>query len=154
MTDKLTELVVAHPGLFRGNPPVVASELPAGWFDIVDALCRDIEVLLGSEAERFQVQQIKEKFGGLRFYYSLEDAEDMFIDIHTDRAIRTMVDKGDGPPLMGQIRSLVDAASLRSTTTCEHCGAVGQRASRGGWIRTLCALHAEELERQRASDNQ
>lgn len=152
--SKLPELMVAHPGLFRGNPPVVASELPAGWLDIVDALCCDIEALLGSEPERFVVTQIKEKVGGLRFYYSLEGAEDMFIDIHTDRGIRTMVNKGDGPALMDQIRSLVETASLRSTTTCQDCGALGVRAARGGWVGTLCAPHAEEWERQRGSDKE
>lgn len=144
MMDKLSELVVTHPRLFRGKPPVVASDLPTGWFHIVDALCRDIEALLGSEPERLAVTQIKEKLGGLRFYFSLEGAEDMFIDIQTDRGIRTIVNKGDGPHLMDEIRSLVAAASLRSTTTCQDCGAPGVRASRGGWVGTLCALHAEE----------
>lgn len=152
--NKISELVAAHTGLFRGTPPVVASELPAGWFDIVDALCRDIEGLLGSEPDRFEVQQIKEKFGGLRFYYSLEGAEDMFIDFHTERGIRTIVNKGDGPPLMDRIRSLVEAASLRSTTTCQVCGASGVRATRGAWVGTLCEAHALELERQRESGGQ
>lgn len=154
MMDKLSELVLTHPRLFRGKPPVVASDLPDGWFPIVDALCRGIEALLESEPERLEVSQIKEKFGGLRFYFSLEGAEDMFLDIQTDRGIRTIVGHGDGPPIMEQIRSLVDAASLRSTTTCQDCGAPGVRAARGGWIATLCAVHAEEWERRRASDNE
>ena len=152
--NKISELVAAHPRLFRDTPPVVASDLPSGWFDLVDALCSEIEALLGQEPERFAVKQIKEKFGGLRFYYSLEGAEDMFIDIHTDRGIRTIVDKGDGPPPMDQVRSLVEAASLRSTTTCQDCGAPGVRATRGGCVGTLCALHAEEWERQHESDKE
>ena len=106
MMDKLSELVLTHPRLFRGKPPVVASDLPDGWFPIVDALCRGIEALLESEPERLEVSQIKEKFGGLRFYFSLEGAEDMFLDIQTDRGIRTIVGHGDGPPIMEQIRSL------------------------------------------------
>lgn len=154
MMDKLSELVVTHPRLFRGNQPVVASDLPTGWFHIVDALCRDIEALLESEPDRLEVTQIKEKFGGLRFYYSLEGAEDMFLDIQMDRGIQTIVGHGDGPPLMDQIRSLVDAASLRSTTTCQDCGAPGVRAAWGGWIGTLCAVHAEEREHRRASDKE
>jgi len=152
--DKLSELIGAHSDLFRGKPPAVASELPAGWFDIVDALCSDIEALLGSEPDRFVVTQIKEKLGGLRFYFSLEGVEDMFVDIHTDRGIRTIVRKSDGPPLMDELRSLVAASSLRSTTTCQDCGASGMRAAHGGWIGTLCALHAEEWERQRESDKE
>lgn len=146
--NMLSTLVATHTRLFRGKPPAVASELPAGWFDIVDALCRDIDALLGSEPERCVVTQIKEKFGALRFYYSLEGVEDMFIDIQTDRGIRTSIDKGDGPPLMDQIRSLVETASVRSTTTCQDCGAVGVRAARGGWVGTHCAAHADERERR------
>lgn len=34
MMDKLSELMVAHPGLFRGTPPAVASELPAGCYTL------------------------------------------------------------------------------------------------------------------------
>lgn len=151
--DKLSALVTAHPELFRGKPPAVASELPGGWFDIVDALCRDIEDLLGPEPWRLDIQQIKEKFGGLRFYFSLDGFEDMFADLHADRGIRTLIAKADGPPLMDKIRELVAAASLRSTTTCEACGATGTRATRGGQVSTLCPQHADEAESQQASDD-
>ena len=154
MTNKLPELMEAHPRLFRGKPPGVASELPAGWFDIVDVLCSDIDALLGWEPERLEITQVKEKMGALRFYYSLEGAEDMFIDIHTDRGIRTIVDKAEGPAFMDQIRSLVSTASLRSTTTCQDCGAMGVRAARGGWVGTLCPPHAEEREHRRESDKE
>lgn len=152
--DKLSEPIGAHPDLFRGKPPAFASELPAGWFDIVDALCRDIEALLGSEPDRFVVTQIKEKLGGLRFYFSLEGVEDMFVDMHTDRSVRTIVNKGDGPPLIDELRSLVAASSLRSTITCQDCAAPGLRAARGGWVGTLCALHAQDWDRQRESDKE
>lgn len=46
-----------------------------GWFDIVDRLCRDCELEIetviaqGVTSERWpRIAQIKEKFGGLRFY--------------------------------------------------------------------------------------
>jgi hypothetical protein len=43
-----------------------------GWFDILWRLCKDLEPL-GTEFEaaggpKFEVRQVKEKFGGLRFY--------------------------------------------------------------------------------------
>lgn len=151
--DKLSALVTAHPELFRGKPPAVASELPGGWFDIVDGLCRDIEDLLGPAPGRIEIQQIKEKFGGLRFYFSLDGFEDMFADLQTDHGIRMLIAKADGPPLMDRIRELVAAASSRSTTTCEACGAQGTRAARGGWVSTLCPQHADEAENQQASDD-
>lgn len=58
--------------------------------------------------------QVKEKFGGLRFYYSGGD---------------------------DYIRGVVDMAEEMSYVTCEECGAPGKQRS-GGWIRTLCDEHA------------
>lgn len=54
--------------------------------------------------------QIKEKYGGLRFY----------------------VDQGDD-----ELYDAIDAAEEESLRTCENCGQPGKIRS-GGWIRTLC----------------
>ena len=62
--------------------------------------------------------QIKEKFGGLRFYY----------------------DGGDE-----YISGLVSMAESWAACSCETCGTPGERRE-GGWIRTLCDTH--ETERQ------
>ncbi len=64
------------------------------------------------------VNQIKEKFGGLRFYYSGGD------------------DVIDG---------MVRMAESWAAHSCEECGAPG-KSREGGWIRTLCDTH--EAERQ------
>jgi len=60
--------------------------------------------------------QIKEKFGTLRFYYHGGD------------------DMVDG---------MVRMAESMSGVTCETCGNPGQMRN-GGWVRTLCDKHAEE----------
>lgn len=65
-----------------------------------------------------EVQQIKEKFGGLRFYY----------------------DGGDE-----HISGMVTMAEVWAGRSCEQCGEKGERRS-GGWIRTLCDKH--EAQRQ------
>lgn len=65
-----------------------------------------------------EVHQIKEKFGGLRFYAD-------FVDDFGDGAIRM--------------------AEAWADNTCEVCGSPGKRRS-GGWVRTLCDTH--EAERQ------
>lgn len=59
--------------------------------------------------------QVKEKFGGLRFYYSGGDE---------------------------YIRGLEKMAEAMSYRTCEKCGAPG-KPTEGGWIRTLCDEHAK-----------
>jgi hypothetical protein len=66
------------------------------------------------------VRQIKEKFGGLRFYY----------------------DGGDE-----YVSGLVSMAEAWAGHTCEKCGNKGEQRS-GGWIRTLCDVH--EVEAQEA----
>ncbi len=139
--DKLEDLIAAHPKTFRGSPPVVPSDLPPGWYSLVDKLCSDIEALLGREPERFKVTQVKEKYGGLRFYFSFEGAEDHFVDFHSSEGIETFVQEADGPSVMSQLRMLVGAASEQSTSICQDCGAPGTLANRRGWVSTLCERH-------------
>jgi len=64
--------------------------------------------------EQVVVSQVKEKFGGLRFYY----------------------DGGND-----NIRGMVGMAESLSAITCEECGAPGDQRH-DGWIRTLCDEHA------------
>lgn len=62
------------------------------------------------------IDQIKEKFGGLRFYYYGGDE---------------------------QIHGMVRMAELWAGRTCEKCGNKGERRQ-GGWVRTLCDVHEQE----------
>lgn len=142
--SKLEELIAAHPKLFRGSEPAVPSYVPEGWYEIVDQLCCDIEALVAPEPERIEVRQIKEKFGGLRFYFAWDRDADLFLDLHGDGGIRTLVTEAHGPQVMTGIRALVTAASERSEQTCQRCGAPGTLTTRGGWVSTLCERHAAE----------
>ena len=64
------------------------------------------------------VGDVKEKFGGLRFYvYNIDDLAD---------------DK-------------IDGILTASNHICEMCGAEGKHVSVHGWTKTLCAKHKEEL---------
>jgi hypothetical protein len=62
--------------------------------------------------------QVKEKFGGLRFYY-----------VGGDKIV-------DG---------MVRMAESWADNTCEVCGNPG-KPRKGGWIRTLCNEHADGRE--------
>jgi hypothetical protein len=89
-----------------------------GWFNIVWRLCEDLEPLV-AEAEKatgrpFEVLQVKQKLGNLRFYVNHE----------TDA-----------------IRKRIETAQLESLRTCEVCGKPGERRE-GDWIRTACDEHA------------
>lgn len=64
------------------------------------------------------VHQIKEKFGGLRFYYEGGDE---------------------------QVFGMVRMAEAWASRTCEQCGEPGTLRP-GGWVQTLCDKHEEERQ--------
>jgi hypothetical protein len=85
-----------------------------GWFAILWDLSRRLEGLISAlpEEERasFKASQVKEKFGGLRFYMN---------------------------GTCDEMDDLIDAAEKACGQTCERCGHPGKMRS-GGWIVTLC----------------
>jgi hypothetical protein len=95
-----------------------------GWYPILDALCNQIQAHINWKNKDIEmtegvpqvvVSQIKEKYGGLRFYHSGGD------------------DCVDG---------MVRMAESWAENTCETCGAPGE-ARTPGWIKTLCDEHAK-----------
>jgi hypothetical protein len=103
----------------------------AGWYPILEKLCSNIQHHIdwkNRESEvvpQVVVEQIKEKFGGLRFYYQGGDE---------------------------YVHGLVAMAESWADIACEECGEIGKRRN-GGWIRTLCDFHeAEHQERLRSRE--
>jgi hypothetical protein len=104
-------------GDFRYTGMTLGFQHGDDWFDILWRLCGDLEPLVAElekqTGRQFEVLQVKEKFGGLRFYVN-----------HAN----------DG------IRQRIQTAKGESFDTCEICGKPGElRESR--WIRTLCEEH-------------
>lgn len=98
-------------------------ECGAGWYKLLDELCADIIRLANEEGIPVPtVQQIKEKFGTLRFY----------MDVETD----AMYER-------------ISEAELESSKTCERCGEPGSRTVVGGWHSTLCGEHLADLQKKR-----
>ena len=100
-----------------------------GWYDIIDSLCASIQNHINNKRYQFRemsqedfdeehqvvAAQVKEKFGGLRFY----------------------VDGGDD-----WVYGAISMAESMSYRTCEVCGAPGK--TRGtGWVRTTCDEHTK-----------
>jgi len=84
-----------------------------GWYPVIKDLIDDL-IKLGWNK---QVCQVKEKFGGLRFY--INDGSD---EIH---------------------KRIVEAEKL-SYETCEICGEKGELRTNIGWHLTLCEKHYNE----------
>lgn len=119
--DKYDVFVAAlteqHPVMF--SQPYGGVAVDQGWWPIIETLCETIDSHVKfSKCQPVVVEQIKEKFGGLRFYYQGGDE---------------------------QVHGMVWMAEAWASRTCEQCGQPGLRRA-GGWIRTLCDTH--EAERQ------
>lgn len=93
----------------------VFHECGAGWNSIIDPL------VARSESNGYIVDQIKEKFGGLRFYYTPGPIDDI------------------------EFEDMVDAAEAASKGMCEMCGKVGRLMIKGGWYKVLCPDDAINL---------
>ena len=112
-----------------------------GWWPIIESLCGEIDsytkwrnntrVALKKDnpynhkipkaVPQVKVAQIKEKFGGLRFYY----------------------DGGDE-----HIHGMVRMAESWASRSCEDCGAPATKKTTG-WIKNVCDLHFEQREKAR-----
>lgn len=106
------------PKLFTQRIPMECGE---GWEPLVRTLCEKLDLLFRGSAYKgpegsiydeapFQVEQVKEKFGGLRFYVSW------------------------GTP---EIWGLIEEAEAESFKVCEECGKEGKLTGKR-WLRTLC----------------
>lgn len=96
----------------RNNGPYYMIEDYEGWKDLVNECHRKLVEI----APDYRVFQIKEKFGGLRYY----------IDRSSD-----------------EICDIIREAESKSTQTCMDCGAPGSLRYKGYWMVTLCDADAE-----------
>jgi len=103
-----------------------AEGLPAGWQGILKQLNTGLVILKRRDPEfQFEIGQLKEKFGALRIYYSFSH-------------------KTDDTKLKDLLSSLVDWAEWISAHTCNVCGEIATKQSRGGWVAPWCDKCWEE----------
>lgn len=88
-----------------------------GWGDILERLVTDL-LKLGWDGDLYQV---KEKFGGLRFY--IGGASD-------------------------EVHERIRKAEEESYHTCEFCGAAAKAQNIGYWIKTVCDTCKERKDGQ------
>lgn len=119
MKDELeAKLKEKYPNLYRSEGvrwALSGFECGDGWFNLLDECSAKIEAELVQmnmrDRHQFYAQQIKEKFGTLRFYMN-SSTEAM--------------------------NKAISEAEEKSYVTCEECGAGESKQRQGGWIRTLC----------------
>ena len=106
-----------YPALYQGHQFPITQNLMAfgfecgdGWFRLIDQLSADITEIDKRDGSKTIATQVKEKFGGLRFY--IESGSDAIFD-------------------------LIDKAGDESFRTCETCGEPGTTRD-DGWVSTEC----------------
>lgn len=94
-----------------------------GWVDCVGEGWRSLvgPLVEACKAANVKIVQVKEKFGGLRFYAD------------------------DCPPAIMQ---MIEDAELASFHTCEWCGSTEDVTTKGGWLKSLCPACHEERKAQ------
>ncbi|MDD4330323.1 MAG: hypothetical protein PHD79_10235 [Aliarcobacter sp.] len=104
----------------------VAFEFEDGWTDLIYNLGNNItELCKLANCEFPRIQQIKEKFGTLRFYYNDKDLD--IPDV-----------------IKNSISALVSQSEIKSSRTCEYCGKLGElRVSTGLWF-SSCEEHKKD----------
>lgn len=132
LCEKYPKIFANRYGDMRTTAMCWGFECGDGWYQIIDSLCLNIQSHIDWQNENFAkgyphyekpvpqvvATQVKEKFGGLRFYY--EGGDDV-------------------------IDGMVRMAESWAINCCEECGAPGTQNSRG-WIKTLCETHRNERE--------
>ena len=113
MDNFLVSIGGLENGYFTDRPKIVDAyffECDSGWYSLIKKL---IEKLIEIGWDK-QVTQVKEKFGGLRFYTN------------------SLPDGG---------QELIRDAENKSLETCEVCGEPGEIEGNTRWLKCLCDKH-------------
>ena len=103
---------------YADKPTIGADYIRERCEEMIKNPLRDVPELV----PQVTLDQVKEKFGTLRFYYTGGDE---------------------------YISGMVTMAEAMSGCTCEGCGNPAKRYG-GGWVRTLCTVCEEQREKKRA----
>lgn len=125
----MNKLITKYPKIFadyEGNPGRVNWSCPEGWMEIVDDMCHSIQshidhinkwhekdpITNPDSVHQLTCMQIKEKFGGLRFY----------------------TNGGDD-----YCKGIISFVENMSYNICESCGSNQNIGYTKGWISTVCS---------------
>lgn len=100
-----TELKTTYPNLYAKLD--WGLDVGDGWYNIIAAISPTLE------NEGVQAVQVKEKFGGLRFYI-------------------------DGGGWSNTTEAVIRVAETLAWFTCEICGCKGEMVKDNGWYKTRC----------------
>jgi hypothetical protein len=121
MNEFLESIGGLENGYFNDRPPIKNCgffDCDNGWFPLIKELIEDL-INLGWDK---QICQVKEKFGGLRFY----------------------INSGSN-----EIYDRISKSEKDSYNICEKCGEPGKLRNDIGWYLTLCDNHYNEKKNKK-----
>jgi len=134
--DKIAKLITKYPNIFDSS---FWFECNDGWYQIIDDLCHNIQAYLnefnasekqslssGPHKLSLKAVQVKEKFGGIRYY------------------IDTEISVGAPEEATAPIYEFIRIAEQRSESTCETCGQPGTIQMKRRWMKCVCPSCAED----------
>jgi hypothetical protein len=119
------DIIKKYPLTYKNAEVGTFWECPEGWVDILDKMSAEIEEILKDSYASYPptesqpgicVEQIKEKFGGLRFYYLCIS---------------------DDEKLWDKVSKVVEKYETMSYNICQNTGNTGELCKNGGWFMTL-----------------
>ena len=120
MKRELQDKLIAACPILYGQAHIFTKfvfECGDGWWELLNDLSLKLEAYNNKRDSNYIVAtQVKEKWGGLRFYiigYCASDDEN------------------------NEVYTLIDAAETKSLEVCEECGEPG-KCTDSRWLRTLC----------------
>lgn len=112
-----------------------------GWYDLLDAICSKIQAAYDEHGvdPDIVIDQIKEKWGTLRYYYHFGDDDPGIhaFDCVGGESIRFRPRK-EGNTIQEKIAEIVAWGESKSAEICEECGKPGRRRDNRMYILTLC----------------
>jgi|688.fasta_scaffold129405_2 hypothetical protein len=114
-----------------------------GWFDLLNKLCEEVQVIADTTGIQLVADQVKEKFATLRFYWHTKQLDDVGITYNEET----------GKIWYNIIEDIVSRAEERSACTCEDCGEYGKICG-SGWLKTLCKTCADKDPRYKYMEDE
>lgn len=136
MTPELEQaLLLKYPKIFRQKDLGMNEScmywgiaIGDGWYKLIDELCAWLQFNTDRNSyPQVEAAQVKEKFGGLRFYVDIIPGSS-----DSPRSEKTKLK-------IANIRGAISLVESMSISTCEHCGSPGIPRN-GNWMSTLCDL--------------
>lgn len=151
------QLFAKYPSIFRevgGEPSQTCMafgiECGNGWYDLIDLLCDSITHQVETTNRcypqlKFAVVavQIKEKYGGLRFYIDYVYDHELIKDAAAMKIINQRID---------MITGMIHMVERMSSRTCETCGSKCEVDRESMYPRAEC--HGCDMLRRHAADDQ